>query len=142
MSLSSEHFDHHLTFSQWMGGRHLITVQEHRKISHYPLPGRRRCGAPETGAQRTQRPWKRQGACPEISWMVRKGTPARLMLVKQVCRICRMRHIRHSCLTNLVRKGHDLILVAEIGGHKRLETTRRYALPSLIDKQRALDSLL
>jgi hypothetical protein len=42
----------------------------------------------------------------------------------------------------MVRKGHDLILVAEIGGHKRLEITRHYALPSLIDKQRALDSLL
>ena len=38
--------------------------------------------------------------------------------------------LRHSCLTNLVRRGHDLVLVAEIAGHKRLETTRRYSLPT------------
>lgn len=30
--------------------------------------------------------------------------------------------LRHSCLTNLVRRGNDLVLVAEIAGHKRLET--------------------
>jgi integrase/recombinase XerC len=50
--------------------------------------------------------------------------------------------LRHSCLTNLVRKGHDLVLVAEIGGHKRLETTKRYALPTNADKKKAVDSLL
>jgi len=36
--------------------------------------------------------------------------------------------LRHTCLTNLVRHGNDLVLVAEIAGHKRLETTRRYSL--------------
>lgn len=36
--------------------------------------------------------------------------------------------LRHSLLTNLVRSNADLILVAEIGGHKRLETTRKYNL--------------
>ena len=34
--------------------------------------------------------------------------------------------LRHTCLTNLVRGGNDLVLVAEIAGHKRLETTRRF----------------
>lgn len=38
--------------------------------------------------------------------------------------------LRHTCLTNLVRNGNDLVMVAEIAGHKRLETTRRYSLPS------------
>ncbi len=49
--------------------------------------------------------------------------------------------LRHTCLTNLVRNGTDLILVAEIAGHKRLETTRRYALPTLTDKELALEKL-
>jgi integrase/recombinase XerC len=58
------------------------------------------------------------------------------------CGIALSAHVlRHTCLTNLVRKGHDLVLVAEIGGHKRLETTRRYSLPTAHDKQRALASL-
>jgi len=49
--------------------------------------------------------------------------------------------LRHSCLTNLVRAGNDLVLVAEIGGHKRLETTKRYTLPSAGDKERAMEGL-
>ena len=43
--------------------------------------------------------------------------------------------------TLLVRSGNDLVLVAEIGGHKRLETTRRYTLPSASDKERAMERL-
>ncbi|HVC31872.1 MAG TPA: tyrosine-type recombinase/integrase [Chloroflexota bacterium] len=49
--------------------------------------------------------------------------------------------LRHTCLTNLVRGGHDLVLVAEIAGHRRLETTRRYSLPTAQDRQRAMESL-
>jgi integrase/recombinase XerC len=49
--------------------------------------------------------------------------------------------LRHTCLTNLVRNGSDLVLVAEIAGHKRLETTRRYSLPSLRDREAAMESL-
>jgi site-specific recombinase XerD len=49
--------------------------------------------------------------------------------------------LRHTCLTNLVRRGNDLVLVAEIAGHKRLETTRRYSLPSLEDRQNAMEQL-
>jgi len=49
--------------------------------------------------------------------------------------------LRHSCLTNLVRRGHDLVLVAEIAGHKRLETTRRYSLPTEGDREAAMESL-
>jgi site-specific recombinase XerD len=33
--------------------------------------------------------------------------------------------LRHTCVTNLVRGGNDLVLVAELAGHRRLETTRR-----------------
>jgi site-specific recombinase XerD len=49
--------------------------------------------------------------------------------------------LRHNCLTNLVRHGNDLVLVAEIAGHKRLETTRRYSLPSPEDSEKAMEGL-
>ncbi|MDP8930191.1 MAG: tyrosine-type recombinase/integrase [Actinomycetota bacterium] len=37
--------------------------------------------------------------------------------------------LRHTCLTRLVRGGVDLVTVAELAGHQRLETTRRYTCP-------------
>jgi site-specific recombinase XerD len=49
--------------------------------------------------------------------------------------------LRHTCLTNLVRRGNDLVLVAEVAGHKRLETTRRYSLPSVEDREAAMEGL-
>lgn len=49
--------------------------------------------------------------------------------------------LRHTCVTNLVRNGNDLVLVAELAGHRRLETTRRYSLPSAADRQAAMDAL-
>jgi site-specific recombinase XerD len=49
--------------------------------------------------------------------------------------------LRHTCLTNLIRKGHDIVLVAEIAGHKRLETTRRYSLPTDRDRAAAMESI-
>ena len=58
--------------------------------------------------------------------------------------LCRRRHkhvLRHTCLTAMVRGGHDLVVVAELAGHRRLETTRRYSLPSEADRQAAVDGL-
>jgi len=49
--------------------------------------------------------------------------------------------LRHTCLTTLVRNGTDVVLVAEIAGHRRLETTRRYSLPSAGDRERAMDGV-
>jgi site-specific recombinase XerD len=49
--------------------------------------------------------------------------------------------LRHTCVTSLVRSGNDLVLVAELAGHRRLETTRRYSLPSAADRQAAMDAL-
>lgn len=49
--------------------------------------------------------------------------------------------LRHTCLTNLVRSGNDLVLVAEVAGHRRLETTRRYSLPSVEDCETAMERL-
>jgi integrase/recombinase XerC len=70
-----------------------------------------------------------------LDLIVRKvGQDAALELSAQI--------IRHTVLTNLIRSGKDLMLVAEIGGHKRLETTRRYTRPSATDKESAMDSLI
>jgi integrase/recombinase XerC len=49
--------------------------------------------------------------------------------------------LRHTCMTSLVRAGNDLVMVAEIAGHKRLETTRRYSLPSEADRQAAMEDV-
>ena len=49
--------------------------------------------------------------------------------------------LRHTCLTTLVRTGNDLVLVAEIAGHRRLETTRRYSLPTAADRERAMEGV-
>lgn len=50
--------------------------------------------------------------------------------------------LRHTALTNLVRSGADVVMVAEIAGHRRLDTTRRYSLPSEADKDAALEAVL
>jgi integrase/recombinase XerC len=50
--------------------------------------------------------------------------------------------LRHSLLTNLIRKQNDVVLVADIAGHRSLNTTRRYTLPSAADKAKALEALL
>jgi len=49
--------------------------------------------------------------------------------------------LRHTFVTGLVRAGHDVVLIAELAGHRRLETTRRYSLPSQADRQRAVADL-
>jgi site-specific recombinase XerD len=50
--------------------------------------------------------------------------------------------LRHTFATTLVRGGTDLVIVAELLGHARLETTRIYTRPSAEDRTRALDLLL
>ena len=59
-----------------------------------------------------------------LDLIIRKiGQSARLDLSAQV--------IRHTCLMTLLLKGNDVRRVARISGHKRLETTRRYCLPTI-----------
>jgi site-specific recombinase XerD len=49
--------------------------------------------------------------------------------------------LRHTFATTLVRGGTDLVIVAELLGHARLETTRIYTRPSAEDRTRAVDLL-
>lgn len=50
--------------------------------------------------------------------------------------------LRHTFATTLVRGGTDLVIVADMLGHARLDQTRRYTLPTDEDRRRALDLLL
>ncbi|MDQ6899166.1 MAG: tyrosine-type recombinase/integrase [Candidatus Dormibacteraeota bacterium] len=50
--------------------------------------------------------------------------------------------LRHTFGTQLVRAGVDLVTVAELMGHARLETTRIYTRPTKADRDRALDALI
>jgi integrase len=49
--------------------------------------------------------------------------------------------LRHTFGTTLVRDGHDLVLVAELMGHARLDQSRHYSLPTQADRERAINSL-
>ncbi|GHE27106.1 hypothetical protein GCM10017673_31430 [Streptosporangium violaceochromogenes] len=50
--------------------------------------------------------------------------------------------LRHTFGTQLVRAGTDLVLVAELMGHERLDTTRQYTLPAPADRTAALGALI
>ncbi len=87
---------------------------------------------------------------PELAlFLTRRGTRCSMRSVDLVIR--KIAHaaeltlsahtLRHTCLTNLVRQGHDLVMVAELAGHKRLDTTRRYSLPSDEDRATAMENL-
>ncbi len=69
-----------------------------------------------------------------IDLIVRKiGHKAHLNLSAQV--------LRDTCLSNLVKNGNDLLLVAQIGGHRTIETTRRYTSTRDFDAQQAMEAL-
>lgn len=49
--------------------------------------------------------------------------------------------LRHTFATRLLRGGTEVALVAELLGHKRLDTTRRYGPPPTGDRVRAIELL-
>ncbi len=48
---------------------------------------------------------------------------------------------RHTFATTLIRGGTDLVAVADMLGHARLDTVRLYTHPSAADRERALNLL-
>lgn len=76
----------------------------------------------------------------------RMSTASLDLIVRKIGRDCGLglsAHVlRHTFLTNLVRAKNDLVMVAEIAGHKRLETTRRYTLPTESDRENAISKLM
>lgn len=50
--------------------------------------------------------------------------------------------LRRAGSSRLVREGLDIVLVAELMGHARLETIRAYSLPTDADREAAINSLL
>jgi len=87
---------------------------------------------------------------PSALWLSRSGTRMSTRAVDFVIRRLAAEaglelsaHVlRHTCVTNLIRSGADVVLVAEIAGHRRLDTTRRYSLPSQADKDAALEAVV
>jgi len=49
--------------------------------------------------------------------------------------------LRHTFATNLIRWGTDVVTVADLMGHARLDTTRDYTRPSADDLDRAVQTL-
>jgi site-specific recombinase XerD len=95
-------------------------------------------GVDDTGAQTTAL-WLSRSERPMSSRAVdlvvrRLAAEANLELSAHV--------LRHTALTNLVRSGADVVLGAEIAGHRRLDTTRRYSLPSQADKDAAVEAVV
>jgi integrase/recombinase XerC len=48
--------------------------------------------------------------------------------------------LRHTWATRMLRAGVDVVTVAELAGHARLETTRGYTLPTPDDLAAAIEA--
>ncbi|MDQ2729272.1 MAG: tyrosine-type recombinase/integrase [Actinomycetota bacterium] len=89
-------------------------------------------------------------AVTEALWLSRAGSAMTARAVDLVIRrlakdanlVLSAHTLRHTAVTNLIRSGADVVMVAEIAGHRRLDTTRRYSLPSEADKDAALEAVL
>ena len=82
------------------------------------------------------------GTDSEAWWLSRSGSRMSPRGIDLVVRKLAAHVLRHTCVTNLVRSGVDVVLAAEIAGHRRLDTTRRYSLPSEADRDAALEAVI
>jgi Phage integrase family len=71
------------------------------------------------------------------------GLAARADLVDEAGKPAASAHdIRHTFATSLLRSGAGIVVVAEILGHRRLDTTRLYTRPTAADVEAAVSKLL
>jgi len=92
----------------------------------------------------------RRGTHTEGLWLSRLGTAMSVRSIGNVvdklaksADVDASPHVlRHTFVTNLVRDGADVVLVAELAGHRNLDTTRRYSLPTVDDLDAAVESLV
>ncbi len=74
--------------------------------------------------------------------MPRRGPPRGSGIATQTGPHTASAKTRHTFATTLVRGGTDLVIVAELLGHSRLETTRGYTRSTAEDRRKALDLLV
>ena len=101
-------------------------------------------------AGRAGRSEEEGAAAMDALWLSRSGAPMGARAVDLVLRrlaadagVKVSAHVlRHTAVTNLIRSGADVVLVAEIAGHRRLDTTQRYSLQSEADRDAAVEAVL
>ncbi|HEV2450736.1 MAG TPA: tyrosine-type recombinase/integrase [Streptosporangiaceae bacterium] len=116
------------------------------KVREVPLPARTR---PLITNWREHRPGLRGAQDPAPLFLARGGrrVSARTVdhVIRQAGRAAGLdispHTLRHTYATGLVRAGYDLVLVASLLGHARVDTVRIYTLPTEADVQAAVDSI-
>ena len=94
---------------------------------------------------------RRDGTPPDAMWVSRVGSQLSARAISAVVaragQTARLEgltahRLRHTFVTSLVRDGIDTVLVADVAGHSRVETTRLYSLPTAAEKARAVTAAL
>ena len=75
---------------------------------------------------------------PSQARIVLMSTPARSKCVAVVCRLCLLRHSRHTAAMELLQHGIDRSVIALWLGHESVETTQMYLHADLRLKEQAL----
>jgi len=131
-------------------GRLKVRLGKGDAYREVPLNSACRAGLEEWLTARAEQLARQDQGDAEALWLARSGrrlsSRAIDLVVRQLATDAGLelsaRLLRHTCVTNLVRAGTDLVLVAELAGHRRLDTTRRYSLPSEADRDAAVEALV
>ena len=59
-----------------------------------------------------------------------------IILESALCRLCSIRHNRHTMATQLLNADADLVTIQDLLGHTRIKTTMRYCKLSNMKAQR------
>src|SRR5713101_748597 len=65
-------------------------------------------------------------ACPISCWRAGREIPHRTISEAKVCRLCLMRHSRHTFASDMVRAGVSLPALMQLMGHADIQTTLLY----------------